>query len=241
MYNSTINAIDLVCTGNPTVNGGYNNCPISQRPIPPRVTAIGLLNTDDRNVVFRTGNSMTFSLSGVAGDISAGINHYGHPTNLPESNHYHENLTFSDLDGEQALLVGGTITAPSCPNAVHNHSTHTDLDIDGDEQPFGCDDEDSLMGLLNDYLDVPDNFGSYSELATQNGVSFTFTEVGHPGNSFATSDTDSDGDGFANNIDTCQFWDLKDKTNGFNMPLDVDGDGTSYSCDRADEVALMFP
>ena len=47
----------------------------------PRVTDIGLINVGTQNVVFRTGNAMSFTIHNVLGDINP-PNHYGPGSNL---------------------------------------------------------------------------------------------------------------------------------------------------------------
>jgi hypothetical protein len=61
VYHSHIPAVDLVDVGNPGA---------------PRITDIGLLNNSDKNVVFRTGNAMSFTLLRVVGEINP-PNNYG--------------------------------------------------------------------------------------------------------------------------------------------------------------------
>lgn len=61
VYHSHIPAVDLSNVGNPGA---------------PRITDIGLLNQGTKNVVFRTGNVMSFTLLQVLGDINP-PNHYG--------------------------------------------------------------------------------------------------------------------------------------------------------------------
>ncbi|PIW35720.1 MAG: hypothetical protein COW26_02930 [Nitrosopumilales archaeon CG15_BIG_FIL_POST_REV_8_21_14_020_33_23] len=51
-------------------------------PGAPRITDIGLLNLSDKNVVFRTGNAMSFSLLNVVGSINP-PNNYGPGGNMP--------------------------------------------------------------------------------------------------------------------------------------------------------------
>jgi hypothetical protein len=254
MYNATINAIDLVCSPSPNLdtNEAYNTCPSASTPMPPRVTTVGLLNTGEKNVVFRTGNSVVFTLTGVAGDISQHLNQYGHPSNLPTHDpDYHGGAkTFEDLMGTSAIVVGsggsGNDTSDSdndgvsnafdvCPNDFdpHNQANHSTLDIDNDGLTFGCDTKDQELYInVQDVVNSPDPSsldpsGYLSNLVSHNGVS-----------GFGPVTGDADGDGFLDGVDSCLKWDLLDKSTG--LPLNVDGDGTTFSCEVADEIANSF-
>lgn len=257
MYNATINAIDLVCDPDPDLDADTaygTTCPSAITPIPPRVTTIGLLNTGENNVVFRTGNSMIFSLTSVVGDISQHLNHYGHPTNLPTHDPaYHSgSKTFEDLMGTSAIVVGSSGGAggqsdsdndgipngfDNCPNDFdpHNLANHSTLDTDDDGTTFGCDsDEHSLIDNLLVIITAEDpsvfnNDLGFANLLTHNGVA-----------DFSPDPDDSDGDGFLDDDETCDNkWDLLDKSSG--MPLNVDGDGTTFSCESDDELNLFSP
>lgn len=52
------------------------------KPGPPRISDLGLLNVSDKNVVFRTGNAVSFTLLTVVGELS-GTNGYGPGSSLP--------------------------------------------------------------------------------------------------------------------------------------------------------------
>ncbi|MBS3925439.1 MAG: hypothetical protein KGZ34_01925 [Nitrosarchaeum sp.] len=67
VYHSHIPAVDLTQVGNPGA---------------PRITDIGLLNLSDKNVVFRTGNAMSFTILSVVGNINP-PNNYGPGGNMP--------------------------------------------------------------------------------------------------------------------------------------------------------------
>lgn len=67
VYHSHIPAVDLTQVGHPGA---------------PRITDIGLLNISDKNVVFRTGNAMSFTLLNVVGNINP-PNNYGPGGNMP--------------------------------------------------------------------------------------------------------------------------------------------------------------
>ena len=67
VYHSHIPAVDLTQVGNPGA---------------PRITDIGLLNLSDKNVVFRTGNAMSFTILNVVGNINP-PNNYGPGGNMP--------------------------------------------------------------------------------------------------------------------------------------------------------------
>lgn len=84
VYHSHIPAIDLVDVGYPGA---------------PRITDIGLLNTSDKNVVFRTGNAMSFTLLRVIGEINP-PNNYGEGGFAPGSGaaSIYKSPGFKDLD-----------------------------------------------------------------------------------------------------------------------------------------------
>ena len=67
VYHSHVPAVDLTQIGNPGA---------------PRITDIGLLNLSDKNVVFRTGNAMSFTVLNVVGNINP-PNNYGPGGNMP--------------------------------------------------------------------------------------------------------------------------------------------------------------
>ncbi|MEM4391938.1 MAG: hypothetical protein QXG67_04045 [Candidatus Nitrosotenuis sp.] len=69
VYHSHVPAVDLVDVGNPGA---------------PRITDIGLLNQGTSNVVFRTGNAMSFTLLRVIGEINP-PNNYGEGGFAPAS------------------------------------------------------------------------------------------------------------------------------------------------------------
>jgi hypothetical protein len=50
----------------------------------PRITDIGLINLSDKNVVFRTGNAMSFTIHNVLGDINPPNNYGPHGTSMPK-------------------------------------------------------------------------------------------------------------------------------------------------------------
>ncbi len=67
VYHSHIPAVDVSQVGHPGA---------------PRITDVGLLNTSPNNVVFRTGNAMSFTLLNVVGNINP-PNNYGPGGNMP--------------------------------------------------------------------------------------------------------------------------------------------------------------
>jgi hypothetical protein len=78
VYHSHIPAADITGVGEPGA---------------PRITDIGLLNQGKKNVVFRTGNAMSFTLLKVLGDINP-PNHYGPGGFAPSGSIYLNTPTF---------------------------------------------------------------------------------------------------------------------------------------------------
>lgn len=74
------------------------------KPGPPRITDIGILNHSDKVVVFRTANAVSFSLLTVVGEIT-GANGYGPGSSLPAP--FNAPKQVSSLMGIEPHVEGG--------------------------------------------------------------------------------------------------------------------------------------